>query len=353
MELPRTSIQPTEFIPSLPVIRESAALEIQDLEHLEETKNRQQARIRKWSKMDLLPWGISLTLGIVCVLQMVAVSSNLRFYKDSSFHRFAFLALGAITMFCFGYSCSVDPGFVRKDWHKFFNGVNSEQDYLVPQMQFCETCETFKPPRAHHCSQCKRCVLRMDHHCLWTNNCIGFQNHRVFIQFLVSLMIFALWNIVRVCIYIADFSRQSLGGNEPSIRSEVFALVLIIILPCSFFALAMAYSQLKSQAWLISKNLTTIDYMQNHFTWSRLDFFNIPHNFIHPFHRDSIFSHIKESLHAPWPLWIIPLPNGSLDDFFVAYRYKHDKNSAEKLSELEAEAETVVNKKLKAAGLIS
>ena len=53
------------------------------------------------------------------------------------------------------------------------------------QYRYCQKCKLIKPPRAHHCSICGRCVLKMDHHCPWVGGCVAFNNHKLFLQFLI------------------------------------------------------------------------------------------------------------------------------------------------------------------------
>lgn len=66
----------------------------------------------------------------------------------------------------------------------------SNEDYYIinernkqGEIRFCETCNKFKPDRAHHCKFCNRCYLKMDHHCFWMNNCITISNYKFFICF--------------------------------------------------------------------------------------------------------------------------------------------------------------------------
>lgn len=46
-----------------------------------------------------------------------------------------------------------------------------------------------KSKTTRHCVICKICVKAHDHHCKWINNCVGTANYRVFISFLVFLII--------------------------------------------------------------------------------------------------------------------------------------------------------------------
>lgn len=59
----------------------------------------------------------------------------------------------------------------------------------IVKVKFCYTCKKFKPPLAVHCSKCRECCLRFDHHCSWLKTCIGRENYRLFIAFLVGLLI--------------------------------------------------------------------------------------------------------------------------------------------------------------------
>jgi len=53
------------------------------------------------------------------------------------------------------------------------NREEPKRDIRGSSNDFCEKCDSRRPPRAHHCRQCKRCVRRFDHHCLFVNNCVG------------------------------------------------------------------------------------------------------------------------------------------------------------------------------------
>lgn len=54
---------------------------------------------------------------------------------------------------------------------------------------FCVHCEVVVGPMTKHCKLCEVCVKGFDHHCMWLMSCIGCRNHRMFVLFIISLVI--------------------------------------------------------------------------------------------------------------------------------------------------------------------
>jgi len=67
----------------------------------------------------------------------------------------------------------------------YFFGFGSK----LSKVKYCYTCRMFKPPLTVHCSKCNECCLEFDHHCTWLKACICSRNYRVFIGFLVALLV--------------------------------------------------------------------------------------------------------------------------------------------------------------------
>lgn len=121
------------------------------------------------------------------------------------------------------------------------------------KIRFCTKCRAWKPDRCHHCSACRRCVLRMDHHCPWFSTCIGFKNHRFFIQFLNTTVVYCLfvWAVTFTVLY--DFCVRNRYLTEYFSLNYLFACILGFI---NFFAVGAfaAYS-----CWQVFTNQTTIE----------------------------------------------------------------------------------------------
>ena len=67
----------------------------------------------------------------------------------------------------------------------------------LAELQFCEHCNQWKPPRTHHCRICGMCIHRvsikqMDHHCQWINNCVAIKTHKFFLLFLLYFVVAGL-----------------------------------------------------------------------------------------------------------------------------------------------------------------
>ena len=100
--------------------------------------------------------------------------------KFETFRKFIFLYIVINYILCF----FKDPGYIPE---KISPPKNLEKDIFSKN---CKICKKWKPPRAHHCRRCQKCVFKMDHHCYFINNCVGVRNLKIYILFLISLLIY-------------------------------------------------------------------------------------------------------------------------------------------------------------------
>ncbi|TBU12868.1 palmitoyltransferase, partial [Hamiltosporidium tvaerminnensis] len=115
-------------------------------------------------------------------------------------------------------------------------------------IQTCNICKTYKPPRAHHCKKCKKCFLKMDHHCYLVDSCIAFHNYKFFYLFLVFNSIFMLYVILTLVfpIFMDDYT------------SSTTNYIIIVLLFSIGWIITMFFLVLHTK--LISFNETTIEY---------------------------------------------------------------------------------------------
>jgi hypothetical protein len=104
-------------------------------------------------------------------------------------------------------SC-LNPGFVKPVYSMqvSIRCLNSSQEMLeianeknIDLENFCFYCQVIKSNRTFHCMYCKSCVDKFDHHCAYINNCLGYRNHKYFILFLFSILIYFISSTI-VCV---------------------------------------------------------------------------------------------------------------------------------------------------------
>lgn len=141
--------------------------------------------------------------------------------------------------------------------------VDPPSDYMIvhdvmrkkgrSEYKVCTKCSVWKPDRCHHCLATGKCILRMDHYCPWFAACIGYQNQKIFVQFLIYTTIFA-----GVCFVESAWSLWSFiaGGLYTEETISINLVLLVVMLLLFFFALAMFTG---FQIYMVLRNLTTIE----------------------------------------------------------------------------------------------
>lgn len=135
-------------------------------------------------------------------------------------------------------------------------------------VRYCGSCASIKPDRAHHCSTCRRCILRMDHHCPWTSTCIGLHNHKQFMQFLVSTLLYVVFVFVATIGPLVDFLRPqaSVSSSDQQTQSgyhrpRPLPVLLALMAIVSIGLLVSLVPLTVYQMWLISRNRTGLECM--------------------------------------------------------------------------------------------
>ncbi|XP_067828728.1 uncharacterized protein si:ch211-223a10.1 [Heptranchias perlo] len=83
-----------------------------------------------------------------------------------------------------------DPGSLQKsdcgaEYLTVTRLIETNQD----PSRFCIYCEIIQPERTKHCKLCNSCMVNFDHHCLFLMKCVAKNNHRLFVLFLVEVLV--------------------------------------------------------------------------------------------------------------------------------------------------------------------
>lgn len=163
------------------------------------------------------------------------------------------------------------PGFVDPGWAPTAEEIEPRLGpaddrplVVVPPvsdlLQYCDTCECYKPPRAHHCSDCGRCVLWMDHHCPWTGTCVGAANMQAFVLFTHYVAIACLHSFViqvevpvRLFLYWNDARRFWMFLHKTqTIVASMFSFVALV-------TMLLVGSLAWDLHWSLSNNLSLVE----------------------------------------------------------------------------------------------
>ncbi|OXG93921.1 hypothetical protein C349_00256 [Cryptococcus neoformans var. grubii Br795] len=108
-----------------------------------------------------------------------------------------FVYLFGMTTTSFVVTAFRDPGIIPRrldpdppmaqvdDWWEAYPRELTVQNGRV-SVKYCETCETYRPPRCSHCRLCGNCVDGIDHHCSYLHTCVGKRNYFSFIVLLIT-----------------------------------------------------------------------------------------------------------------------------------------------------------------------
>ncbi|RAH43592.1 putative palmitoyltransferase with autoacylation activity Pfa4 [Aspergillus brunneoviolaceus CBS 621.78] len=173
---------------------------------------------------------------------------------------------------CYYRTCTVDPGWVPRDWKPAAAAAAPEDRKQQQQPRksqpngavgngggrWCRKCEAYKPPRAHHCRTCQRCIPKMDHHCPWTANCVSHFTLPHFLRFLfyavVGMGYLEAVLVERAGLVWRERARPSYLG--PTALQLAHLFVLLVVNSLTVF---MLFILLVRTVWALALNTTTIE----------------------------------------------------------------------------------------------
>ncbi|WVR07052.1 hypothetical protein IAU60_004091 [Kwoniella sp. DSM 27419] len=193
------------------------------------------------------------------------------------------------------------PTYQENDWWEAYPREIQVHDEKVT-VKYCETCESYRPPRSSHCRLCGNCVDGIDHHCSYLHNCVGKRNYFSFLATIVSaaiadiyIVVFSAVHFSLLCHHDHITFRRALAESPGAAVS--FLLGVLTLLPVGFL---LTY-HLRLLWW----NLTTVEQIRSSASRS---FFSTNVRPDNPFATGSFLSNIVlASIGRPqFPSWINP-----------------------------------------------
>ncbi|KAL0250548.1 hypothetical protein I308_102726 [Cryptococcus tetragattii IND107] len=193
-----------------------------------------------------------------------------------------------------------DPPMAQVDeWWEAYPRELTVQNGRV-SVKYCETCETYRPPRCSHCRLCGNCVDGIDHHCSYLHTCVGKRNYFSFIVLLVTSSLSDIYIVIFSAIHFSllchhdDISFRRALSDSPG-AAVSFLLGVLAIIPVLFL--------LQYHIRLLLFNITTIEQIRANTSKSLLALPKRPDN---PFSGPSLVSNVLlASLARPqFPSWI-------------------------------------------------
>ena len=143
------------------------------------------------------------------------------------------------------YLHNADPGSLKMETSSKENKSDSISSY---NKSYCTRCNFNRNDQVGHCTICKSCILKRDHHCFWVDNCIGYFNHKIFILYLLCLLILAFYSFLILFVHFHTidcvlFNSEEILNQSNCIFNVFYSnsnkgflfLILIQLLPIVFY----------------------------------------------------------------------------------------------------------------------
>ena len=204
---------------------------------------------------------LSYTLPFIAVLVVIFLTNQSSSFLFTKILMCLFFSIEVYSMIRVG--CT-DPGILPKQNNdnclkKRYPRKSVIRGHLY-DLNYCFSCDIFKPPRANHCSKCDNCVQQLDHHCGWIGNDVGIRNYKFFYLLVSCIFINYLYQI-SFCLYI--LLNRFIKGNIDEKTSILIVISLSsIILYDLLFLLFFLGKIFFLETYLCSINLLYYDYIK-------------------------------------------------------------------------------------------
>lgn len=135
------------------------------------------------------------------------------------------------------------------------NGIQNVGFVFTAMLLSFQPClcfpQLFQPDYTKHCKLCDVCIEEYDHHCLFLNRCVGRGNHRLFLFFILSMVIAHLLFVTTATSYLYD---------RKSARSHSLSLWLTLLGEEFWVAVMMVMNVLTLiwDVWLLTEQFDAI-----------------------------------------------------------------------------------------------
>lgn len=169
-------------------------------------------------------------------------------------------------------TCSINPcdiNLLPIDDIRRLGHDGRERKLTNDQSIYCYVCEKSVHKSSKHCKFCQKCVTSFDHHCKWLNTCIGAANYRYFLVGVAGITIITSISLALSMAYMIESfvdgdAVEERGANSFIVISLLSVKIVSIISVVILVPLvAMVYQLALFHVMLISKGLTTYDYIVN------------------------------------------------------------------------------------------
>eukprot|EP00928_Gymnodinium_smaydae_P042032 TRINITY_DN28373_c0_g2_i1.p1 TRINITY_DN28373_c0_g2~~TRINITY_DN28373_c0_g2_i1.p1 ORF type:complete len:418 (+),score=79.26 TRINITY_DN28373_c0_g2_i1:81-1256(+) len=181
-----------------------------------------------------------------------------------------FRAAFGLAVIAYHQGVVTDPGGIPDTWRvdgtlgarQAVEAKCRERKRSTNELRFCAKEHKYKPDRAHYCSAMQRNVLRMDHYCPWLGNCVGHRNHKYFLLFLLYTSVSTTICAVSVGRALLAPGGVSIAGADDGLlpAGAVVFLCGTLLLSATLVLLLLPFFGF--HLWLLSKNMTTIEYCE-------------------------------------------------------------------------------------------
>ncbi|ETV74279.1 hypothetical protein H257_11206 [Aphanomyces astaci] len=193
-----------------------------------------------------------------------------QYFRDWTTGLVLCIALGVMNAVCYVVLQRSSPGFVLpqeedkrlEDDYGVDGGVFHHDDTSdslldvevahVDRRHYCAHCHVHQPLRAKHCNDCGRCVEQYDHHCVCAGVCVGRDNHRLFVLYMLTQSLEAIWGMG-----IASFGMRMNDETDDDnsleqwLRDSIPFMLLVVF---GFLVFLIAFGLLCYHVYLISTN---------------------------------------------------------------------------------------------------